>query len=155
MHRAPRTADASTSSCKRFDEIIASSDYTRLAGRWSAATAARQRFAGTGRVKSVIITYPRDARQVSVLIGVYTLDIRFEVLRILDDAMGLKGRATKLGDADPLLGSVPELDSMAVVTIIGMLEDRLGITVEDDEIDGQTFATVGSLVKYVSDKVQV
>jgi len=88
------------------------------------------------------------------LIGVYTLDIRFEVLRILDDAMGLKGRTTRLGDADPLLGSVPELDSMAVVTIIGMLEDRLGITVEDDEIDGQTFATVGSLVKYVSDKVQ-
>jgi acyl carrier protein len=82
------------------------------------------------------------------------LDIRFEVLRILDDAMGLKGRTTRLGDADPLLGSVPELDSMAVVTIIGMLEDRLGITVEDDEIDGQTFATVGSLVKYVSDKVQ-
>jgi len=68
--------------------------------------------------------------------------------------MGLKGRTTRLGDADPLLGSVPELDSMAVVTIIGMLEDRLGITVEDDEIDGQTFATVGSLVKYVSDKVQ-
>lgn len=82
------------------------------------------------------------------------MDIRFEVLRILDDAMGLKGRTTRLGDADPLLGSVPELDSMAVVTIIGMLEDRLGITVEDDEIDGQTFATVGSLVKYVSDKVQ-
>ena len=88
------------------------------------------------------------------MIGVYTLDIRFEVLRILDDAMGLKGRAVRLGDADPLLGSVPELDSMAVVTIIGMLEDRLGITVEDDEIDGQTFATVGSLVKYVSDKAQ-
>ena len=82
------------------------------------------------------------------------MDIRFEVLRILDDAMGLKGRAARLGDADPLLGRVPELDSMAVVTIIGMLEDRLGITVEDDEIDGQTFATVGSLVKYVSDKVQ-
>ena len=82
------------------------------------------------------------------------MDIRFEVLRILDDAMGLKGRAARLGDADPLLGSVPELDSMAVVTVIGMLEDRLGITVEDDEIDGQTFATVGSLVKYVSDKAQ-
>jgi len=82
------------------------------------------------------------------------LDIRFEVLRILDDAMGQKGRTTRLGDADPLLWSVPELDSMAVVTIIGMLEDRLGITVEDDEIDGQTFATVGSLVKYVSDKAQ-
>lgn len=82
------------------------------------------------------------------------MDIRREVLRILDDAIGLGGRATRLADTDPLMGSVPELDSMAVVTIIGMLEDRFAITVEDDEIDGQTFATVGSLVKYVSDKIQ-
>jgi acyl carrier protein len=82
------------------------------------------------------------------------LDIKREVLRILDDAMSLGGRASKLDDASPLLGSIPELDSMAVVTVIGMLEDRFGVTVEDDEIDGQTFATVGSLVKYVSDKMQ-
>jgi len=82
------------------------------------------------------------------------LDIRREVLRILDDAMSLSGRAMQLADTDPLLGSVPELDSMAVVTVIGMLEDRFGLSVEDDEIDGQTFATVGSLVKYVSDKIQ-
>jgi acyl carrier protein len=82
------------------------------------------------------------------------LDIRREVLRILDDAMSLNGRATKLADSDALLGSVPELDSMAVVTIIGMLEDRFGLTVADDEIDGQTFATVGSLVNYVSEKMQ-
>ena len=82
------------------------------------------------------------------------MDIRREVLRILDDAMSLSGRAMQLADTDPLLGSVPELDSMAVVTVIGMLEDRFGLSVEDDEIDGQTFATVGSLVKYVSDKIQ-
>ena len=73
---------------------------------------------------------------------------------MLDDAMGLGERAAGLGDSSPLLGSVPEMDSMAVVAIIGMIEDRFGVTVDDDEIDGQTFATVGSLVKFVSDKVQ-
>jgi acyl carrier protein len=86
--------------------------------------------------------------------GDHALEIRREVLRILDESMSLNGRAMRLADTDPLLGSLPELDSMAVVTVIGMLEDRFGLTVEDDEIDGQTFGTVGSLVKYVSDKMQ-
>jgi len=86
--------------------------------------------------------------------GDNAVDVRREVLRILDDAMGLGERAAGLEDSTPLLGSVPEMDSMAVVAIIGMLEDRFGVAVEDDEIDGQTFATVGSLVKFVSDKIQ-
>jgi acyl carrier protein len=81
------------------------------------------------------------------------LDVRSEVLSILDESMALDGRSAKFADATPLLGSVPELDSMAVVTIIGMLEDRLGITVADDEIDGKTFATLGSLVDFVSQKL--
>jgi len=81
------------------------------------------------------------------------LDVRPEVLRILDEAMGLSGRTAKFADTTPLLGSLPELDSMAVVTIIGMLEDRLGFAVADDEIDGKTFATVGSLVTFVSGKM--
>ena len=81
------------------------------------------------------------------------LDVRAAVLHILDEAMALNGRTAKFADATPLLGSVPELDSMAVVTIIGMLEDRLGITVADDEIDGKTFATLGSLVSFVSHKM--
>ena len=81
------------------------------------------------------------------------MDVRPEVLRILDEAMALGGRTAKFADATPLLGSLPELDSMAVVTIIGMLEDRLGLAVADDEIDGKTFATVGSLVTFVADKM--
>lgn len=81
------------------------------------------------------------------------MDVRFEVVRILDESMVLDGRSAKFVDATPLLGSLPELDSMAVVTIIGMLEDRLGITVADDEIDGKTFATLGSLVAFVSQKL--
>lgn len=85
--------------------------------------------------------------------GDSALDVRREVLRILDEAMGLNGRTTGFADTAPLLGGVPELDSMAVVTIIGMLEDRFGLTVADDEIDGDTFATLGSLVRFVATKL--
>jgi len=41
---------------------------------------------------------------------------------------------------------------MAVVTLITTLEERFGIRVDDDEISGDTFATVGSLAAFVADK---
>ncbi|MCP5209240.1 MAG: acyl carrier protein [Hahellaceae bacterium] len=52
-----------------------------------------------------------------------------------------------------LLGSIPEFDSMAVVTVITSLEDSLGVFVEDDEISAETFETVGSLVAFVDSKL--
>jgi acyl carrier protein len=52
-----------------------------------------------------------------------------------------------------LLGSLPELDSMAVIHLITALEEHFGITVQDDEISGATFATVGSLAAFVDDKL--
>jgi acyl carrier protein len=79
------------------------------------------------------------------------LDAR--VLRVLDDALSLQGRALAFTRDTHLMGAIPELDSMAVVTIITTLEERLGIVVDDDEIDGSTFATVGSLVDFVAAKV--
>ncbi len=42
---------------------------------------------------------------------------------------------------------------MAVVGLINMMEERFGFVVEDDEIDGSTFATVGSLVDFVNGKL--
>ncbi len=50
----------------------------------------------------------------------------------------------------PLLGALPELDSMAVIGLIHALEERFGFIAEDDDIDGETFATVGTLVSYVA-----
>ena len=82
------------------------------------------------------------------------MNVRDEVVRVLDTALGLDGRAAGFSDTTPLMGSLPALDSMAVVTIIGNLEERFGITVEDDDIDGSTFATLGSLVTFVSNKLQ-
>ena len=81
------------------------------------------------------------------------MDITKEVLGILDEVLSLNGRAAAFTHDTPLLGAVPELDSMAVVGVINMLEERFGFIVEDDEIDGTAFATVGSLVEFVEGKL--
>jgi acyl carrier protein len=82
------------------------------------------------------------------------LNVRAETLRVLDNVLGLKGRSQAFSDATHLLGDVPELDSMAVVSVIAGLEERFGFTVEDDELSGATFATVGSLVEFVESKLR-
>ncbi len=81
------------------------------------------------------------------------MDPTSDVLRTLDDVLSLGGRALAWTRDTPLLGAVPELDSMAVVTLITSLEERFGITVDDDEIDGATFGSVGSLVDFVAGKL--
>ena len=81
------------------------------------------------------------------------MDIKKEVLAILDEVLSLNGRAVSFELDTALLGAVPELDSMAVVGVINMLEERFGFIVEDDEIDGTALATVGSLVEFVEGKL--
>ena len=80
------------------------------------------------------------------------MDITKEVRRILDEVLSLNGRSVAFTRDTPLLGVIPELDSMAVVTLITTLEEQFGMVVEDDDIDGSTFATMGSLVDFVSSK---
>jgi acyl carrier protein len=81
------------------------------------------------------------------------LNVNQEVLRILDEVLSLGGRAGAFTPDTPLLGAIPELDSMAVVTLITSMEEQLGIVVDDDDIDGSTFATVGSLTAFVGGKL--
>jgi acyl carrier protein len=81
------------------------------------------------------------------------LDIKTEILALLDETLSLKGRATRFTEATTLLGALPELDSMAVVALITSIEERFGFSVDDDEIDGATFATVGSLIEFVEAKL--
>lgn len=76
-----------------------------------------------------------------------------EVLSLLDEILSLNGRSAEFSLNTPLLGAIPELDSMAVVALITGFEDRFGFTVDDDEIEGSTFATVGSLVEFVDLKL--
>jgi len=75
------------------------------------------------------------------------------VKRILRDTLQLGKRADSLNEHSALLGEIPELDSMAVVTILTLFEDEFGIEVNDDDISADTFATVGSLAKFLQDRV--
>jgi acyl carrier protein len=75
-----------------------------------------------------------------------------EVLRLLDEVLSLEGRTAGFTRDTHLLGAIPELDSMAVVSMITALEDTFGIVVDDDDIDGATFASVGTLVDFVAAK---
>jgi acyl carrier protein len=81
------------------------------------------------------------------------LNVTLEVLRVLDEVLSLNGRSAAFTHETPLLGAIPELDSMAVVTLITTLEEQFGMVVDDDDIDGATFATVGSLADFVSSKL--
>lgn len=81
------------------------------------------------------------------------MDVVREVKRVLDEVLSLGGQAVRFTRETHLLGSVPQLDSMAVVTLIATLEERFGIVVDDEDIDGDTFATVGALADFVSDKI--
>jgi acyl carrier protein len=80
------------------------------------------------------------------------MTVEEQVRGVLRDVLSLGARADQLRPDTALLGSVPELDSMAVINVIAALEDRFGITVDDDEISGDTFATLQSLVDFVAAK---
>lgn len=74
-----------------------------------------------------------------------------EVKNVLSSTLGLGARPLNADSA--LLGSVPELDSMAVIGLITALEERFGISVADDEIHARHFATLGTLTAFVRAKL--
>lgn len=74
-----------------------------------------------------------------------------QVRIILCDTLGL-GQLHPAPDT-PLLGSVAELDSMAVAGVITALEQHFGIEVMDDEISARHFATLGTLSDFVDSKL--
>ncbi|MBQ1656988.1 MAG: acyl carrier protein [Rhodocyclaceae bacterium] len=75
------------------------------------------------------------------------------VLEILETELALNGRAAGFTADTPLLGALPELDSMAVIGLINAMQERFGFYIEDDEIDGSAFATVGAMVGFVENKL--
>ncbi len=81
-------------------------------------------------------------------------DMREAMRDILADVLALKpATARGLRDETPLFGHLPELDSMAVASVLTEIEDRLGITIDDDEVDGDLFASFGALVAFARAKV--
>lgn len=75
-----------------------------------------------------------------------------KIKTILIDVLSLGEAGLRLQANSPLLGSLPELDSMAVVSLVGALEDHFGIMIDDDELSASTFETLGSLADFVARK---
>jgi acyl carrier protein len=81
------------------------------------------------------------------------MDARKELLSLLNETLNLEGRASGFQNDTPLLGALPEMDSMGVVAILTALEDKFGMAIDDDEIDGSVFQTFGTLLNFVTGKI--
>ncbi|PZU48895.1 MAG: acyl carrier protein [Sphingomonas sp.] len=78
-----------------------------------------------------------------------------DVAAALADALSLTPDVAAGLTRDTLLfGSLPELDSMAVATVLTALEDRFGILIDDDEVTGELFESLGTLADFVSAKLE-
>lgn len=75
------------------------------------------------------------------------------VKRVLQQALQLGDRIVEFDASTALFGSIPEFDSMAVVTVVAGLEEQFDIKIDDDDITAEVFATVGSLTRLVRDKL--
>lgn len=80
-------------------------------------------------------------------------DILQETKKLLADTLQLGDRVNQYSVETPLLGSIPEFDSMAVVTLITAIEDFYGVIVDDDEVSAETFETIGSLTRFIESKL--
>jgi acyl carrier protein len=80
-----------------------------------------------------------------------TIDID-AVKAVVVETLGVEDRADALDAHTPLLGSLPELDSMAVLELVLELEQRFGITIEGEDVTADVFETLGSLAAFIAGK---
>jgi len=77
-----------------------------------------------------------------------------EIKRVLQDTLVLGDEVDALQATSPLLGAIPELDSVGVVSVLTALEDEFDIVVEDDEISAAVFKTLGTLTEFIQGKIK-
>ncbi|HEY5711687.1 MAG TPA: acyl carrier protein [Allosphingosinicella sp.] len=87
-------------------------------------------------------TAPDDAREIE------------NTLRaVLADVLGLDpAKVARFDESTPLFGALPEFDSMAVAGLLTELEERLGILIEDHEVDADMMESFGALLGFARNK---
>jgi acyl carrier protein len=76
-----------------------------------------------------------------------------DVKAVVIETLGVEDRAATIDASTPLLGSLPELDSMAVLELVYALETRFGIEVDGEDVSGEVFETLASLAAFVEAKL--
>lgn len=77
-----------------------------------------------------------------------------ELKALIADVLGIDpAQAAAFGPETGLFGHLPELDSMAVAGLLTEMEDRLGIVIEDDDVDGEMLETYGGLLAFARAKL--
>ena len=72
---------------------------------------------------------------------------------VLVDVLGLSAARVAGFDASTaLFGALPEFDSMAVAGLLTELEERLGMVIEDHEVDADMLESFGSLLTFTRAK---
>ena len=80
-------------------------------------------------------------------------DVDATLRAVLVDVLGIADeRVRGFNSATPLFGALPEFDSMAVAGLLTELEERLGIFIEDHEVDADMLESYGSLLTFVRAK---
>ena len=86
------------------------------------------------------------------------MDIRDSTLEavkaVIVNTLGIEDRAGTLNASTPLFGSMPELDSFAVVQLASSLEERFGFELDGSDFTGEIFETIGTLAGFVEKKMQ-
>jgi len=85
---------------------------------------------------------------------VLNMTIQGDIIAILQSNLSVPVGAITPHPETPLLGAIPEMDSMSIVGILVALEEQYGIMVEDDELEAGLFTTVGSLTAFVESKIR-
>lgn len=67
--------------------------------------------------------------------------------KMLSELLG--GAGERYGPDTELFGSLPELDSLALVELITAIEERFGFELDEDDITAEVFGTVQSLAAHV------
>ena len=80
-------------------------------------------------------------------------DVDATLRSVLVDVLGLPADQVRgFAEATPLFGALPEFDSMAVAGLLTELEERLGIVIEDHEVDADMLETYGALLTFARAK---
>jgi acyl carrier protein len=76
--------------------------------------------------------------------------LRREVKTLLATGLRLEIPADAIADAAPIFGDGLGLDSIDALELVVLVEDRFHVTIPDEDVGKQAFASVNALVDFIA-----